>query len=127
MGNTLQNDRYAIRLDATQRAIIATQIVVSILWIGFVCVFLDGPTAPVAAVVKVFGVPVLVYLGMLPITIVHERSIRRSARDARFRICPTCHYPTRAEGMNSLRCTECGFLGDARMVESAWAQWCGVR
>ena len=55
------------------------------------------------------------------------RKQKETAAKAGFRRCPSYHYPLVETGRFSLRCTECGFLGDASLVETTWKRWCGVR
>jgi hypothetical protein len=56
-------------------------------------------------------------------------SIKRKHRviDARYRLCPNCFYPMIPEGAGSLRCTECGVLGNSEMIEHAWRTYCRVQ
>ncbi|HVU62849.1 MAG TPA: hypothetical protein VHC70_02640 [Phycisphaerales bacterium] len=56
-------------------------------------------------------------------------SIKRKHRviDARYRLCPSCFYPMIPEGAESLRCTECGVLGDTDLIEHAWREYCRIR
>jgi hypothetical protein len=127
MPDWLTLDPYRVRLDRLQRLFVCVLVLAALIGFG-ASLFgphLIGPSRWMARLP--YLLPGGVFLLLAPFMVAHQMTIRRQARAANFKLCPACRYSLVDQGNSSVRCTECGFLGEARLVETTWKQYCGVR